>query len=84
MVGFPPTIKQNDVGLLTTGIFTHTAAILKCCDYMGGGESGLINLAAWVGTKTIISRARKKGSINIHFTNDQDLERIIELILNEN
>ena len=55
VVGFPPTIKQNDVGLLTTGIFTHTAAILKCCDYMIGGESGLINLAAGVGTKTIIT-----------------------------
>ena len=55
MVGFPPTVKQNDVGLLTTGIFTHTAAILKCCDYMVGGESGLINLAAGVGTKTIIT-----------------------------
>ena len=55
MVGFPPTVKQNDVGLLTTGIFTHTAAILKCCDYMVGGESGLINLAAGIGTKTIIT-----------------------------
>ncbi len=41
-------------------------------------------LIEYLGTKTIISRTRKKGSINIHFTNNQDLERIIELILNEN
>ena len=37
-------------------------------------------LIEYLGTKTIISRTRKKGSINIHFTNNQDLERIIELI----
>ena len=55
MVGFPPGIRQDQIGLLTTGIYTHTSAILKCCDYMIGGESGLINLAAGVGTKTIIS-----------------------------
>ena len=55
MVGFPPGVKQGDVGLLTSGIFTHTAAILSQCDYMIGGESGLINLAAGVGTKTIIT-----------------------------
>ena len=55
MVGFPPGVRQSEVGLLTTGIYTHTAAILSQCDYMIGGESGLINLAAGVGTKTIIT-----------------------------
>tara|TARA_B100000902_G_scaffold373155_1_gene400838 strand:+ start:96 stop:956 length:861 start_codon:yes stop_codon:yes gene_type:complete len=55
MVGFPPGVRQSDVGLLTTGIYTYTAAILSQCDYMIGGESGLINLAAGVGTKTIIT-----------------------------
>jgi hypothetical protein len=55
MVGFPPGVRQSEVGLLTTGIFTYTAAILSQCDYMVGGESGLINLAAGVGTKTIIT-----------------------------
>ena len=55
MVGFPSGVKQHDVGLLTTGIYTHTAALLSQCDYMVGGESGLINLAAGVGTKTIIT-----------------------------
>ena len=40
---------------MTTGIYTHTAAILSQCDFMIGGESGLINLAAGVGTKTIIT-----------------------------
>ena len=54
-VGFDPGITQNQIGLLTTGIYTHTAAILSQCDYMIGGESGLINLAAGVGTKTIIT-----------------------------
>ena len=54
-VGFDPGISQNQIGLLTTGIFTYTAAILSQCDYMVGGESGLINLAAGVGTKTIIT-----------------------------
>ena len=55
MVGFPPGVRQSDVGLLTTGIYTYTAAIISQCDYMIGGESGLINLAAGVGTKTIIT-----------------------------
>jgi len=54
-VGFDPGVSQNQIGLLTTGIFTYTAAILSQCDYMVGGESGLINLAAGVGTKTIIT-----------------------------
>ena len=54
-VGFDPGVTQNQIGLLTTGIYTHTAAILSQCDYMIGGESGLINLAAGVGTKTIIT-----------------------------
>ena len=54
-VGFDPGVKQSQIGLLTTGIFTYTAAILSHCDYMVGGESGLINLAAGVGTKTIIT-----------------------------
>ena len=55
MVGFASGVRQHEVGLLTSGIFTHTAAILSQCDYMVGGESGLINLAAGVGTKTIIT-----------------------------
>ncbi len=55
MVGFPVGVRQHEVGLLTSGVFTHTAAILSQCDYMVGGESGLINLAAGVGTKTIIT-----------------------------
>ena len=54
-VGFDPGVTQSEIGLLTTGIYTYTAAILSQCDYMVGGESGLINLAAGVGTKTIIT-----------------------------
>ncbi len=48
--------------------------------YISEYENSLIE---YLGTKTIISKSRNKGSINIHFTNNQDLERIIELILYE-
>ncbi len=54
-VGFDPGVTQSSIGLLTTGLYTHTAAIISQCDFMVGGESGLINLAAGVGTKTIIT-----------------------------
>ena len=49
--------------------------------YISKYENSLIE---YLGTKIIISKNRNKGSINIHFTNNEDLERIIELILNEN
>ena len=48
--------------------------------YISEYENSLIE---YLGTKTIISKSRNKGSINIHFTNNEDLERIIELILYE-
>ena len=42
-------------GIISSGMYGMTASIIKACDYMIGAESGLINLAAGVGTKTIIT-----------------------------
>ena len=41
------------------------------------------SLVKYLGSKVIINRTKNKKSINIHFSSDKDLERIIELILNE-
>ena len=54
-VGFPPGTGVHDVGLSTTANFSMSASMLKFCDYFIGGEGGLCNLAAGVGTKTIIT-----------------------------
>ena len=35
-------------------------------------------------TKVVINVSKNKGNVNIHFSDNEDLERIIELILNEN
>ena len=48
--------------------------------YLSKYENSLIE---YLGTKTIISKSKNKGTISIHFTNNQDLERIMDLILNE-
>jgi len=48
--------------------------------YISKYEDSLIE---YLGTKIIISKTKNKGSINIHFTNNEDLERVIKLILNE-
>tara|TARA_R110001632_G_scaffold160297_5_gene278623 strand:+ start:1991 stop:2872 length:882 start_codon:yes stop_codon:yes gene_type:complete len=59
IVGFPdgtPNIKHQPMGgIISSGMYGMTASIIKACDYMIGAESGLINLAAGVGTKTIIT-----------------------------
>ena len=54
-VGLPVGTGVHDVGLVTTGHYSMTASILKFCDFFIGGEGGLCNLAAGVGTKTIIT-----------------------------
>ena len=58
-VGYPsytPNHKDQPMGgIISSGIYAMTASIIKMCDYMIGGESGLINLAAGVGTRTIIT-----------------------------
>ena len=48
--------------------------------YLSKYENSLIE---YLGTKTVISKNKNKGSINIYFTSDEDLERIMDLILNE-
>ena len=51
-VGFDPGVTQNQIGLLTT---LNTITPQYCHNVITiGGESGLINLAAGVGTKTTI------------------------------
>lgn len=54
-VGKPPGTSQLDIDLNTVTEYTLTASILKNCDYFIGSEGGLCNLAAGVGTKTIIT-----------------------------
>ena len=59
VVGYPSGTPNNKNapmgGIMSAGLYSATASLLKMCDYMIGGESGLINLAAGVGTKTIIT-----------------------------
>jgi len=55
-----PVGKSNGYNQLSSDIssvseFTLTASIIKNCDYFIGSEGGLSNLAAGVGTKTIIT-----------------------------
>jgi len=53
--GTPNRMDQPMGGIITSGMYSMTASIIKSCDFMIGAESGLINLAAGVGTKTIIT-----------------------------
>ena len=47
--------------------------------YLSNHENTLIE---YLGTKIIINNRKNKRKINIYFTNNEDLERIIDLILN--
>ena len=42
------------------------------------------SLITYLATKVSINVNKNRGNLNIHFSNNEDLERIIELILNEN
>lgn len=46
---------DNHIDLSTISEYSLTASILKNCDWFIGAEGGLCNLAAGVGTKTIIT-----------------------------
>jgi ParB family chromosome partitioning protein len=48
--------------------------------YVASYENSLVE---YLGTKVIINTVKNKKTINIHFSNNEDLSRIIELILNE-
>jgi len=53
---------------------------LKQNKYNANHENSLIE---HLGTKVIINSAKNKNVINIHFSDNEDLDRIINLILNE-
>jgi hypothetical protein len=54
-VGMPAGFNQREVALDGVSNFTLTASLIKACDWFIGAEGGLANLAAGVGTKTIIT-----------------------------
>jgi len=51
----PAGFNQREVPLDGVSNFTLTASLIKACDWFIGAEGGLANLAAGVGTKTIIT-----------------------------
>ena len=54
-VGLPSGAPNGTLGVFSAPMYSMTASIIKNCDWMIGGEGGLSNLAAGVGTKTIIT-----------------------------
>ena len=54
-VGMPVGFNQREVALDGVSNYTLTASMIKACDWFIGAEGGLANLAAGVGTKTIIT-----------------------------
>jgi len=57
-VGFPMQVSQHDSAIVEDDYMEsiiYTASILKNCDAFVGTEGGLCNIAAGVGTKTIIT-----------------------------
>lgn len=54
-VGMPVGYDQREVNIDNVSIFTLTASMIKACDWFIGAEGGLANLAAGVGTNTIIT-----------------------------
>lgn len=54
-VGMPPNYNVRDADFNNVAEYSMQASFLKNCDYFIGAEGGLCNLAAGVGTKTIIT-----------------------------
>ena len=54
-VGLPCGVSQFAPEALDPQLYVATASTIKACDWMIGGEGGLTNLAAGVGTRTIIT-----------------------------
>jgi hypothetical protein len=54
-VGFPIGVSQQVPIAIDPYKFAADASVIKVCDYMVGGEGGLTNLSAGIGTKTIIT-----------------------------
>jgi len=54
-VGLPDGTPNGIHGIYGAATYSMTASVIKNCDWMIGGEGGLTNLAAGVGTRTIIT-----------------------------
>jgi hypothetical protein len=54
-VGKPNGYNQMSSDINTVSELTFTASVIKNCDYFIGSEGGLSNIAAGVGTRTIIT-----------------------------
>jgi hypothetical protein len=54
-IGMPVGHDQKELTLDGVSNYTLTASMIKACDWFIGAEGGLVNLAAGVGTKTIIT-----------------------------
>jgi hypothetical protein len=54
-VGLPEGAPNGSLGIYGVATYSMTASLIKNCDWMIGGEGGLTNLAAGVGTKTVIT-----------------------------
>lgn len=54
-VGMPPNYNVREADFNNVAEYSMQASFLKNCDYFIGAEGGLCNLAAGVGTKTIIT-----------------------------
>jgi len=54
-VGFSNGVNQFSTGLNTAATYSFTASLIKASDYFIGAEGGLANLAAGVGTDTILT-----------------------------
>lgn len=54
-LGFDRNVSQYDKEAFDSEYYNLTASIIKGCDWVIGSEGGITNLAAAVGTKTIIT-----------------------------
>lgn len=54
-IGMPPKYNARESDFSNTAEYSMQASFLKHCDYFIGAEGGLCNLAAGVGTTTIIT-----------------------------
>ena len=54
-VGMPPGYNVREADFNNVAEYSMQASFLKNCDYFIGAEGGLCNLAAGVGTKTVIT-----------------------------
>ena len=66
--------------LKSSKIFKKSIKSLKKNNHITNHENSLIE---HLGTKVIVNNTKNKNVINIHFSDDEDLDRIIDLILNE-